>query len=181
MSSMIRLSLVPSQKTYAMFVRSIADQVNKNERPVFIRWRHPGRFPQSSFSLSLLPPHVGTIPWICYERSFSEFWVENNYFSIKGFSCLFSHCNNIYWLLPDETKYVFPTYWLKKWISEFCRTNPRELKCWSTFCVNYFLRYYLMMRHQPIAKRVNGTHEWAHRPYQLLSAPYHCCLYKHRR
>ena len=50
-----------------------------------------------------------------------------------------------------------------------------------TFCVNYFLRYYLMIQHQPIVKRVNGTHEWAHRPYQLLSAPYHCCLYKHRR
>ena len=55
-----------------------------------------------------------------------------------------------------------------KWISEFHRTNYQELKCWSTFCVNYFLRYYLMMQHQPIVKRVNGTHEWAHRPYQLL-------------
>ena len=32
----------------------------------------------------------------------------------------------------------------------------------------YFLRYYLMMQHQPTVKRVNGTHEWAHRPYQLL-------------
>ena len=58
-----------------------------------------------------------------------------------------------------------------KCISEFRRTNPRELKCWSTFCVNYFLRYYLMTQHQPIVKRVNGTHEWAHRAYQLLSAP----------
>ena len=67
------------------------------------------------------------------------------------------------------------------WISEFRRKNPQELKCWSTFCVNYFLRYYLMMRHQPIVKRVNGTHEWAHMPYQLLSAPCHFCLYKHRR
>ena len=28
------------------------------------------------------------------------------------------------------------------------------------------------MQHQPIVKRFNGTHEWAHRPYQLLSAPY---------
>ena len=68
-----------------------------------------------------------------------------------------------------------------KWISEFRRTNPPELKCWSTFCVYYFLRYYLMMQHEPIVKRVNGTHEWAHRSYQLLSTPYHCCLYKHRR
>ena len=68
-----------------------------------------------------------------------------------------------------------------KWISEFHRTNPQESKCWSTFCVNYFLRYYLMMQHQPIVKIVNGTHECAHRPFQLLSPPYHCCLYKHRR
>ena len=64
---------------------------------------------------------------------------------------------------------------------EFHRTNTQKLKCGSTFCVNYVLRYYLMMQHQPIVKRVNGTHEWAHRPYELLSAPYHCCLYKHMR
>ena len=41
----------------------------------------------------------------------------------------------------------------------------------STFCVNYFLRYYLMMQHLPFVKRVNGTHEWAHSlisSYQLL-------------
>ena len=68
-----------------------------------------------------------------------------------------------------------------KWISEIRRTNLQELKCRSTFCVNYFLRYYLMMQHQPIMKRVNATHGWAHRPYQLLSAPYNCCLYKQRR
>ena len=55
-----------------------------------------------------------------------------------------------------------------KWISEFHRTNPLELKCWSTFCVKYLLKYHLMMQHLPIVKRVNGTHEWAHRPYQLL-------------
>ena len=57
---------------------------------------------------------------------------------------------------------------IKKWISEFRRTNSQELKCWSTFCVNYFLRYHLMIQHQAIVKRVNETHEWAHRPYQLL-------------
>ena len=102
---------------------------------------------------------------------------ETNKFSIKGFICLFSHRSRIYWFLPEETKCVFPTYWKKnKWISEFCRTNPQELKCWSTFYVNY-----LMMQHQPIVKIVNGTHEWAHRSYQPLSAPYHYCLYKHRR
>ena len=68
-----------------------------------------------------------------------------------------------------------------KWISEFYRTNPQKLKCLSTFYVNYFLRYYLMMQHQPIVKIVNGTQGWAHRPYQPLSASYHCCLYKQRR
>ena len=78
---------------------------------------------------------------------------------------------------------VFPNVLIKKLIFEFKfrKTNPLELKFWSSCCVNYFLRYYLMMHHQPIVKRVNGAHEWAHRPYQLLSAPYHCCLYKHRR
>ena len=77
---------------------------------------------------------------------------------------------------------VFPNILVKnKWISEFHRTNPQELKCWSIFYVNYCLRYYLMMQHRPIVKRVNGSNEWAHRPYQPLSAPYHCCLYKHRR
>ena len=76
---------------------------------------------------------------------------------------------------------VFSRHIGKRWISEFRRTNPQELKCCSNFCVNYFLRYYLMMQYQPIVKRVNGTYEWAHRPYQLLSATYHCCLYKHRQ
>ena len=67
----------------------------------------------------------------------------------------------------------FPNILVKnKCLSESRRTNPQELKCWLTFCVNYFLRYYLMMQHRPIVKRVYGTHEWAHRPYQLLSAPY---------
>ena len=123
------------------------------------------------------------IPWICYERSFSEFCFSIwNQLVFKGFSCLFSHSSCIYWFLPEETKSVFPTYWSKnKWISEFCRPNPQELKCWSSLYVKYFLRYCLMMQHQPIVKRVNGAHKWAHRPYQLLSAPYHCCLYKHRR
>ena len=68
-----------------------------------------------------------------------------------------------------------------KWISEFRITNPQELKCWSSVRVNYFLGYYLIMQHQPIVKRVNEAHEWAHRPCKLLSASsYNCCLYKHR-
>ena len=48
--------------------------------------------------------------------------------------------------------------------------NYKELKHLSIYCANYFLRYYLMMQNQPIVKRVNGAHEWAHRPYQVLSA-----------
>ena len=123
------------------------------------------------------------IPWICYERSFSEFYlfIWNQLVFNQRLQLFFSHRSRIYLFLPEETKCVFPTYWSKnKWISEFHRTNPQELRCWSTFYVNYFLRYYLMMQRQPILKRVNSTHEWAHMPYQSLSAPYHCCLYKHR-
>ena len=141
------------------------------------------------YCLTNLEEHFGLhasviIPWICYERSFSEFYfsIWNQFVCNKCFSSLFSHHSRIYWILPEATKYVFPTYWSKnKWISEFCRTNPQELKCWSSFFVNYFLRYYVMMQHQPILKRVNGTHGLAHRPNQLLTDPYHCCVYKHRR
>ena len=49
------------------------------------------------------------------------------------------------------------------------------------FLFTYFPRNYLMMQHQPIMKRVNRTLEWAHRPNQLVLAPCHCCLYKHRQ
>ena len=59
----------------------------------------------------------------------------------------------------------------KKWISEFHRTNPLELKCWSPFYVNYFLRYYLMMLFQSIVKRVNGDiseHTGLISPFQHL-------------
>ena len=38
-----------------------------------------------------------------------------------------------------------------------------------------------MIQCQSIVKRVNGAHEWTHGHYQLLSAPYRLCLYKHRR
>ena len=128
--------------------------------------------------------HSNGIPWICYERSFSGFYlfIWNQLVFNQRLQLFVQSPQPSYWFLPEETKCVFPTYWAKnKWIFEFHRTNPQELKCWSTFCVNYFLRYYLMMQHQPIVKRVNETHEWAHRPYQLLMAPCHCCLYKHRR
>ena len=73
---------------------------------------------------------------------------ETNEFSTKGFSCLFSHRSHIHWFLPEETKCVFPTYWYKiKWISEFRRTNPQELKCWSTWwCSINLLWKELMVR-----------------------------------
>ena len=136
-------------------------------------------------------------------------WMKMHEFRLKFHHTMDLLWDKFQWILPlymkpisfqskasvvySVTAAIFIDFWLKKlnvfsqhigkknWISEFRRKNPREMKCWSTFCVNYFLRYYLMMQHQPIVKRVNGTHEWAHRPYQLLSAPYHCCLYKHRR
>ena len=124
------------------------------------------------------------IPWVCYERSFSEFYPSIwNQLVFNQRLQLFVQSPQPYLLICAWRSWMcFPNILVKnKWIFEFRRTNPQELKCWSAFCVNYFLRYYLMMQHQPLVKRVNGTHEWAHRPYQLLSAPYHCCLYKHRR
>ena len=60
--------------------------------------------------------------------------------------------------------------------NEYLNSTELISRNWNVDQLNY-----LMMQHQPIVKRVNGTHEWAHRPYQSLSAPYHCCLYKHRR
>ena len=126
-----------------------------------------------------------TIPWICYERSFSEFYLSIwNQLVFNQRLQLFVQSPQPYLLIFCLKKLnVFSQHIGKKnkWISEFHRTNPQELKCWSTSYVNCFLRYYLMMQHQPIVKRVNGMHEWAHRPYQPQSAPYHCCLYKHRR
>ena len=128
------------------------------------------------------PPWLSeTIPWICYERSFSEFylsiWIQ---LVFNQRLQLFVQSPQPYLLiLPEETKCVFQTFWSRnKWISEFYRTNPQELKCWSIFYVNYLLRYQFIMQHQPIVKRVNSTPKWVHRPYQPLSAPYHCCLYK---
>ena len=41
----------------------------------------------------------------------------------------------IFIVLPEETKCVFLIYWSNKLIYEFRRTNPQELKYWSTFCV----------------------------------------------
>ena len=96
---------------------------------------------------------------------------ETNLFSIKGFSCLFSHHSRIYWFLPEVTKCVSQQIGKKnKCIPEVCRRNHQEFKCFlSSFCVNYFLRYYLMIQHQHIMKRVNGAHEWVHWPYKLLT------------
>ena len=119
-----------------------------------------------------------TIPWICYERSLSE-----SYLLIWN-QLVFNQSLQLFVIFIDfclkKLNALFQHIGKNKWISEFRRTNNQELKCWSTFCVKYFLGYYLMMQHQPIVIRVNGTHEWAHRHYQPLSAPCHCCLYKHR-
>ena len=132
---------------------------------------------------------LNVIPWICYEGSFSEFYLSIwNQLVFNQRLQLFVQTPPPYSLIHSCLKklnvfsqHIGKKTQINKWISEFRRTNPQELKCWSIFCVDYFLRYYLMMQHQPIVKRVNRMHEWAHMPYQLLSAPYHCCLYKHRQ
>ena len=49
-----------------------------------------------------------------------------------------------------------------KWMSEFRRTNHKDLKCQSSFCFNYFLRYYMMMQHQPIVKWMSTNNLLGH-------------------
>ena len=116
---------------------------------------------------------VINIPWICYERSFSELYL------FIWSQLVLNQMLQLFVQSPQPSLLFFPwRTWMcfpmifgkkkKKLIYEFRRTNPQELKYWSSFCVNYFLRYYLMMQHPPIVKRGNGTHEWAHRPYKLL-------------
>ena len=123
-------------------------------------------------------PSAVNMPWICYERSFSELYLFIwNQLVLNQRLQLFVQSPQPYLLI-----FAWRNILVKKQINIWIPQNKSpELKGWSNGCVSYFLRYHLMMQHQPIVKRVNGTHEWAHRPYQLLSAPYHCRLYKHRR
>ena len=125
------------------------------------------------------------MPWIRYGRRFSEFYLSIwNQLVFNQRLQLFVHAPQLYLLIFGWINQIyFPNLLVKnnKWISEFHRTNHKQLKCSSSFFVNYFLGYCLMMQHQPIMKRVNGAHEWECTPYQLLSAPYLCCLYKHKR
>ena len=122
------------------------------------------------------------IPWLCYERSFSEFYLSIwNQLVFNQMLQLFVQSPQPYLLIfAWRNKMCFPNILVKKikknkWLSEFHKTNHKEFKCWSSFYVNYFLRYYLMMQLQPIVKRVYGANEWACSPNQLL------ILYKHKR
>ena len=84
------------------------------------------------------------ISWIRYERGFNELYLSiwNQLVFNQRLWFLFIHHSCIYWFLSEETKCVFPTYWsISKLVSEFHRTNHKEFKCKSSFCVNYFLRY----------------------------------------
>ena len=108
--------------------------------------------------------------WEKFQRNSTSPY-KSNWFSIKGFTCLFSYHSRIYWFLPGELKVFSQHIGKNKWLSQIRRKNPHELKCWSSFCVHYFLRYYLMMQHQPIVKRVNGVmseHTGLISSYQLI-------------
>ena len=108
------------------------------------------------------------IPWICYERSFSEFYLSIwNQLVFNQRLQLFVQSPQPYLLIFAWRNQVFSQHIGEK-TNEYLNSTEQIPRNWSTFYVNYFLRYYLMMQHQPIVKRVNCTHEWAHRPYQLL-------------
>ena len=56
---------------------------------------------------------------------------ETNSFSIKGFSCLFSHRSHRYWFCLKKLNVFSQNIGQKtKGIFEFRRTNLKELKCW---------------------------------------------------
>ena len=78
----------------------------------------------------------------------------------------------------------FPNISVKKRTNEYVNSAEQITRNWNVNLVSVLitiLRYYIMMQYQPIVEIVNGAHEWVHRPCQLQSASYHCCLYKHRR
>ena len=102
------------------------------------------------------------ISWICYERSFSEFYLSTwTQLVFNQRLQLFVQSRQPYSLIFCLKKLnVFSQHIGKKQMNIWILQNKSTvMKCWSTFCVNYFLRFYLMMQHQPIVKRINGTHE----------------------
>ena len=107
------------------------------------------------------------IRWICYERSFNEF-----YLSIRNqlkASVVGSVTTAVFIDFCLKTLNMFSQHIGKKQVNILIPQNKsRELICRSSLCVNYFLIYYLMMQHQPNVKRVNGAYEWAHRPHQKI-------------
>ena len=64
---------------------------------------------------------------------------------------------------------VFPNILVKKQTNiRIPKNKSQGIKILCSFCVNYFLRYYIMMQHQPIVKIFNWG-EWV--STQVLSAP----------
>ena len=103
---------------------------------------------------------------------------ETNQFSTKGFSCLFSHHSLIHWFFPEEINVISQHIGQKA--NEYLNSAKQITSNWNVNHISMLNTSWDITQHQPIVKRVNGVHEWAHRQYQLLSAPYHCCLYKYR-
>ena len=60
-----------------------------------------------------LVTHVCVIPWICYKRSFSEFYLSiwNQLVFNQRLQLFVQSLQPYLLILPEETKCVFPTYW----------------------------------------------------------------------
>ena len=79
----------------------------------------------------------------------SAYLYEASLLQIKGFTCFLSHHSVMHWFLPDETKYVFPTYsvwktnvylnsaeksqWIEMSIKFLWKVFPHFLRCYAYY------------------------------------------------
>ena len=74
---------------------------------------------------------------------------------------------------------VFSQHFGKKQ-NEYLNSAEQIPRKWNVDQLSVLITSWDITQWRSINLLCNGTHEWAHRPYQLLSAPYHCYLYKRR-
>ena len=76
---------------------------------------------------------------------------------------------------------VFSQHTGKK-INEYLNSTEQITRNWNANLVSVLITsWYITQQCSINLLWKESMDEWAHRPYQLLSAPYHCCLNKHRR
>ena len=103
------------------------------------------------------------IPWICYERNFSEFHLSiRNQLVFNQRLQLFVQSPQPYFLVLKVN--VFSQQIGKK-TYEYLNSAEQITRNWNVDQLSVLL---FNDAASTGCERVNGTHEWAHRPYQLL-------------